>query len=195
MIIWNLNQILFPALGETVADTDEKTLESIWKELGDSSPRKALKAVEQFAIHGEQSAAHFESRIMAMTNIVDQSKIGLYISQLNDKRFDVRDKATDSLMKLRNVAEVQLRKALQEPQAVETRYRLELIIKTPFEKPKIDAPDYRRLQRLIHALELTDDAKASKLLESLAKGHPHIDVAREALDSHRRQVARSANAQ
>ncbi len=183
MLIWDLNQIVFGDLTLSTKKIESNDIEEIWKELGSSTAATSLNAVKEFVRHHPTVVKHVSKRINDTTNIVDQTKIAEYILQLNDKSYDVRHRATEKLRKLRNAAEAALRKALKETKSVETRYRVTSILKTPLGKPKINAEQYRRFQRAIHALELSASPPANQLLQNLADGHPHIDLANEARDA------------
>ncbi len=180
MIIWDLKKVVFPDIGKKEEPLDEAATEANWKALSDASAKKANDAITQFVNHGDLQTDRFSARIKKLTNIVDSTKIDEYIKKLDSNNYSERANATESLLKLRNVAEPKLKRELRITDSVEVRWRIDLILKTPITKPKIAEADFRRLRRLIHALELTANDTAVELLDNLSQGHPHIDVAREA---------------
>ena len=186
MLIWDLNKLVFGDLTLSKEKLETNQIEKIWTELSSSNAETALSAVKDFVRHHPAVVKQVSKRINDTTTLVDQTKISEYISQLNNKSFEIRHKATEKLRKLRNAAEQALRKALRETKSVETRWRVTTILKTPLGKPKIAAGDFRRLQRTIHALELSDSDAGNQLLKNLADGHPHIDLANEARDALKR---------
>jgi hypothetical protein len=120
---------------------------------------------------GQASAALFQRTLLVVP--ASASDVAKLIADLDSPTFATRQKASQMLDTLSEKAEGAMRKALKDNPTLETRQRLEEILK------KADGEVLRRL-RAIDALDQIGTAGAREVLESLAKSTPNPRVAEAA---------------
>ena len=146
--------------------------------LGDNSG-KAHQAIWTL-IDAPQASLSFLAERLRPVAIADQTKIQQWISDLNNENFAVRQTATKELEKVGPQVEFPIQRALQGNLPLETRRRLEQIVKN---LPDVPDPDTVRLIRAIMVLERIGSAEARRVLESLARGAPGARETEEAKSS------------
>lgn len=108
-------------------------------------------------------------RLRAMFE-VDEKKVAQLVGQLEDERFEVREKASRELRSLEDLAEPALRRALAELPSPDLRRRLDALL------ANLDFPDnsprQARLQRAVAVLERVGTAGAIRALLEISKGAP-----------------------
>src|SRR5262249_49458524 len=110
------------------------------------------------------------------------------INDLNSERFADRQKATEALQGLRDLAEPALRKALREKPTLEVCQRVESLL----EKLVNLSPEELRLLRSVEVLENIGTPEALQVLKSLATGAPEARLTQEAKGSLERLAKRPA---
>jgi len=110
-----------------------------------------------------------------------------WIRQLDDDKFDVRERATQELQALGSEARPALQEALEAKPSPETRRRLDTLLSS-----HEDDGECRRLRllRCVRALENIGSKGAHEVLEHLAQSDPESQVgqaAKAALDRIRRK--------
>jgi hypothetical protein len=110
------------------------------------------------------------------------------IADLDSNQFPVRDKATQELEKLAELAHPALKKALAGNPSLEMRQRIETLLDG---WPKW-SPGKLRTLRAITVLEQTGTPEAKQLLERLAQGVPEALLTQEAKGSCERLARRSS---
>jgi hypothetical protein len=100
------------------------------------------------------------------------------IRDLDSDQFAVRQKATEELQKLGELAEAALRRALQGKLPLEQRRRLELLL-APLEGAILAGEALRSL-RAVRVLEHADTPEARHFLQQLADGAEGTRLTREA---------------
>jgi hypothetical protein len=102
------------------------------------------------------------------------------IADLDSERFRIRARATQELEKLGKPAESALREALRDNLNLETRRRIEqLLRKLPPAEAELRYSDRLRISRAIGILERIGTPEARRLLETLAAGPPNTRLTRE----------------
>jgi RNA polymerase sigma factor (sigma-70 family) len=104
---------------------------------------------------------------------VDEKRVARLVADLDDERFEVREKAQAELAKLGAAAEPALRKALQQAPSIELRRRVEGLL-APQQR------NHRRTLRAVEVLELIGTPEAKQLLERLSRDPNDAELARAA---------------
>ena len=164
-------------------------LRELWSDLaGDDAPR-AFRAVRQLALLPEQSFP-FLKKHLRPDPPVDHRRIAQLIADLDNDRFEVREKATIELIRLGKSAEPALRQTLKNPASAEVRLRAERVLGEL--NPSRLSPDLLRALRALEVLERIGTPEARKVIDSLAKGSTHPRVQEEAKASLARLTRRPA---
>jgi WD40 repeat protein len=149
------------------------SLESLWMDLASQNASVAHKAIWTFVSRRDKALAWFRNRL-ALGDRTPPARIQALIQQLDDQRFDVRERASRQLVSILDVVEPSLRRQLSQGScSAEQRRRLELILE---EMPRQQLVT----DRAISVLEYmgTDDAR--KVLEQLASGERNSFLTEEA---------------
>jgi RNA polymerase sigma factor (sigma-70 family) len=157
-----------------------------WAALAGEDARQAYRAIWTFVDYPEQSLPFLGERLRAAP-LPDGPRIARLITDLDDSRFAVREKATQELERLGEVAKPALRKAREEKPPVEVARRIDLLL------DKLGVPTGERLRQLraVEILEHVGTSEARRLLEVLAAGVPAADLTQEAKASLERLARRS----
>jgi hypothetical protein len=102
------------------------------------------------------------------------------IADLDNKRFTVREEATQELEQLGELAEGTLLTALAGRPPIEVRRRIDRILEANKSRRLNPPPDQVRLARAVEVLERIGDPAARKLLATLAQGAPEGPLTRDA---------------
>jgi WD40 repeat protein len=154
-----------------------KELQDLWTGLGDGDAEKAHGALGKLVAAPEQAVPLLGERLRPVP-AVTAARLAELLANLDDNDFPVREQATRELTRLAEVAEEEVRKALQAQPSLEMRRRLEDIVanlEAPFPPPE-------RLQtlRALEVLEQIGTPAARQVLEILSKGAPRAWLTREA---------------
>jgi hypothetical protein len=120
----------------------------------------------------------------------DAARVKRLLADLGSERFAVRQRATDELERLAELAEPALRQLLATDPPLEVRQRLQALLKR-LEWPVSD-PEALRGLRALEALERIATAEARQVLTGLAGGAPDARLTREASEALRRLGKRPA---
>lgn len=190
-------------LGRTIEDLDTVTaaafaktplkdplprerLEQLWQELGDRDVKTAAPALRTLLAGRKDSVPFLKERWKAQMPKPDVERIARLITDLDDARFVVREKATVALDKLGVIAVPFLEKAARETTSGEVRQRAERLLT----KHRVDSsaltPEQLRLVRLIRLLEWSALPEARTALDELARSPLEAGLSEDA----RRALAR-----
>jgi hypothetical protein len=97
---------------------------------------------------------------------------------LNSEKFKVREQASKELRQLDDLAELALRKSLEEKPPLEMRLRVEALLNKLVTRP-LSFSELRQL-RAVEVLEWAGILEARQLLEKLAQGAPAARLTKEA---------------
>src|SRR5262249_48316515 len=109
---------------------------------------------------------------------VENQKLLQFIADLGSSRFAVRQKATDELERLGELAVPVLRKVLADKPALEVRRRGEQLL-ARLERQRMP-PESLRALRAIEALERVGSSEAQQVLKRLAQGASGASVTDDA---------------
>ena len=136
--------------------------------------------------------AQFDHFIFAQAlrpaGLADQTKIQKWITDLDSQTFAIRQTAAKELEKVGDQVQVPIQKALNGNPSLETRRRLEQVLKS---LPDIPGPETIRTIRAIMALERIGTTDARGVLEALAGGAPGARETEEAKESLQRLTQRA----
>jgi hypothetical protein len=106
----------------------------------------------------------------------DAAILARLIEELDSTEFKVRERATEQLRKIGEIAIPRLRKALEGKPSLE----VQRVIKSLLDQPHAWAPQRLREHRALQALEHTADPKGREVLKALATGAPGAQRTEEA---------------
>ena len=194
LITWDIEEILFT--GNDPPDLESELslaqqFEPIWKTLGASSLRLSMRGTSQLAAGGDYYLEALEEKIQATISVHRSSSTEQYIEQLDDPDYQVRQEATEALLKMAKEVEARLRAELKQTTSPEVKYRISMILKHEPPKAKSDLVANRRWLRIILALENINTERSQAILKAVSLGHRNSDIASHAAESLQRNVKRS----
>ncbi|OWK40819.1 High-affnity carbon uptake protein Hat/HatR [Fimbriiglobus ruber] len=181
-LVWDVAALKATAPPAPSNEVVEAAAAAAWADLLGPNAARAFRAREVLVASPKFSVGKAKEVLHAVSG-ADANKVKELIAKLDDDRFDVREAATAALEKLGEVAEAQLREAVEKAPSAEVELRATRILKksdTP------DSPERTRQARAMELLELIGDADARTVLRDLAKGAPQATITREAAAALRR---------
>jgi WD40 repeat protein len=151
-------------------------LQRYWTELAGDGPR-ASAALWALVAAPEQAVQLLAQRLHTPP-APDPERVAQLISDLDDKRFDTRQRATHELRQLAELAEAQLEKAGVRQGSLEFRKRLEQL--RDYLAGPITEPDRLRTVRAVEVLEQIATPEARRLLHRISVDTPDTLLARTA---------------
>ena len=101
-------------------------VKSLWHDLA-ADPVKAYQAIIAYRVAAKQAVVQFKEQLKPAVG-VDAQRIEQLISELEMAKYETRQKATDELEKLGELAEPALRKAMAKGPSLEMRRRLDMLV-------------------------------------------------------------------
>jgi WD40 repeat protein len=143
-------------------------MNSLWSDMASNDPRQAFAAIHQLAGAGNLAVPFMQERIKPPVG-VPAKRLEQLLVDLDSPSFEVRNKASEQLQKLGELAEPALRQALTAQPALELRQRLEKLLE---DAPsfRVPAPDQLQALRSVQVLERIGTAAAQEVLQVLARG-------------------------
>ena len=176
----------FDAKARQILNLTQSELESQWDMLMDNDGGNAQKALWILANSSKQSLPFLQGKLKPVS-LFDQIKIQKWIADLDSETFTVRQAAAQELVKVGDQVQAPIQNALQGKPSLETRRRLEQVLKS---LPDIPGPETIRTIRAIMALERIGTPEARDVLEALARGAPGARETEEARGSVERLARR-----
>jgi WD40 repeat protein len=159
VLIWDLTRL--PARKRERHSPE--MLAGLWPDLEDADPAKAYPAVWALAI-SDQAPAFLLERLRPLLT-ADPQRIARLIADLESDDFDTRERASQELARLGDLAEPALRRALAGNPAADVRKRLTQLLEG------LDGPEgfakRRRLVRAVEVLEALGSHEARKALKQI----------------------------
>jgi RNA polymerase sigma factor (sigma-70 family) len=155
-------------------------LETLWGDLLSDDAARAYRALSALAAAPTQVAPFFKDRLRPIPPVENQN-LRQFIADLGSSRFAVRQKATDELERLGELAVPMLRKALADKPALEVRRRVEQLL-ARLEGQRMP-PERLRALRAIEALERVGSEEAQQVLKQLAQGASGASVTDDAKEA------------
>ena len=172
-LVWDLSR--FTSRGQSKLTDAE--LATCWEDLGRDA-EIASRAMGRLLAAPEQTLALFRKNLKPAPSAASE-QITQLIGELDSKDFKTRERATQELEKLGDVAAPAVQRALDDKLPLEMRRRLESLLQ------KLEGatlpPDTQRQVRAVEVLQGIGTVPARELLEDLAaKGAPDARLTREA---------------
>jgi WD40 repeat protein len=156
------------------------TLDALWSDLADADAVKAYRSVWALTKTPKETTAYVGERLKP-TAAPDAQKVERLVTDLNSDRFAVRDKANQELARLGGLVEPALRKALEANPSLETRQRIEKLLRGLL--GPITLPERLRAVRAVETLELIGTGEAKALLAQYAAGAPRARLTQDATEA------------
>ncbi|GIW78204.1 MAG: hypothetical protein KatS3mg105_0011 [Gemmatales bacterium] len=178
VLAWDITQT-----SETAAAPID--LHGLWKELASLDGAPAYRAAWSFVKRPEESVPFMREHLQMYIG-VDAGRIADLIDKLNDDNFMVRERASEELERLGQLASPALQQTLSKTRSLEVLRRIERILEKQ-KAPEITWPQQRlRVLRAIDVLEKIGTLEARQVLDRLAKGAPEVALMNEAKASLKR---------
>jgi len=181
VIFWDFRNRLFPPL----KDPGEMDFQSIWEQLGSDDVKKSLAATNRL-VHALQTETEVWNQLtenLGLNQPNGTAKASQLLKDLDDRKYEVREKATAGLRamveQIRPLLEQKMLEASQE-----AKWRISRILRIDKLKPDISSAPGRRRHRIVLALELCGSAEAVELLKRIvleSPSQPTVQSAKAAL--------------
>jgi WD40 repeat protein len=156
-------------------------LDRLWNDLASEDGPRAYRAVWSLTAASKQAVPCAQARVRWLLS-ANAKKIAQLVADLDDDDFRVRERATQELEKLVEIAEPALRRALNNSPSLEARRRLERIL-IKHQGPGSWPQERLRALRVIEVLQKIGTPDARELLSTLALGAPDAELMEEARNS------------
>jgi WD40 repeat protein len=159
-----------------------RKLERFWVGLASRNPRQAYPAVWGLGMAPKQAMPLFLEKLTPIALLMNKDHVAKLITELDDDKFPVREKAAQDLEKMGSLIDPILRKALTGVlPSLEVRRRIERILeKIKAEQGGGPSPDVLRASRALVVLERFGTPEAKQLLEKFAGGMPEAQLTQDA---------------
>jgi hypothetical protein len=152
-------------------------LEAAWHALADPDAARAYAGLPRLLATPEQTTAWLQARLRP-TAPLQAGRVAGWLAALDDPRFATREQAARQIVKQPLMLPI-LRQQLRQPQSLELRRRVELLIDAMDEPAVNDVQELRAL-RCVLVLERVNTPAARQLLQALAGGAPQARLTLEA---------------
>jgi hypothetical protein len=178
---WEVFDLEVLGLGTSKAtapkDLQPQELETLWNQLGDSNPRRALAATWTLADGGEKTRRFLAARVHPIC--VSPERTAKLIEDLDDNQFAVREAAFKELERYNTAVEGPIRDGIKKRKSAEVGRRLERLLSS-IEEPAASCKDTLQAVRGIAALEFIGTAESKAILRRVAEGAPLARQTQEA---------------
>jgi WD40 repeat protein len=191
ILLWDVPR-LPQKVGEWPPKADGRSLQAdeldrLWDELAGADAARAFQAILALAGVPGQSVPLLRERLQPVAPVPPE-QLARLLTDLDNDRFGMRERATRELEELGLLAEPALRQALLTRPSLEVRRRIEGVLEKLSKSPW--SPDSLRGVRAVEALEDMGTGEARKLLAVLARGAPEARLTQEAQASLERLAGR-----
>jgi dipeptidyl aminopeptidase/acylaminoacyl peptidase len=166
VLIWDLSGLAVP--DRTTLALHEFERNRFWLQLAGDNSVAAYAAIQKLAADPDHSVAYIRERVRA-TPRLDDSRLQHLLSNLNDDKYAVRERATDNLARLGEIAVPAMAKHLEGPISLESRRRIERLLA---EVPSVPPREVVQTLRAIEVLEMIGTAEARQVIQSMVNGEP-----------------------
>ncbi len=185
IVLWEVSQA---TLGGTADEplTPERLIQ-VWEDLTHADARVARKAMYALGAEPAVSLPFIETKLRELLNTSEASQIAQLIQQLDDQEYMVRERATQTLQQMLEVAADALKKELRRTLSAEVRFRIRLILGSGGKTgPRYSQAEVYRFKRVVQVLESIASEPARQLLQTMANDIPSAEIQ----DDARRALAR-----
>jgi hypothetical protein len=174
ILLWDLTP---PAVPAARAGLTAKERDALWADLAGEDAGRALQAHARLAQSPELTTKMLRD-LLQPAKLPSADELRDLLADLDDADFSRREKATQRLMELGDLAEAALRRALRSEPTPEAGRRIEQLLAMP---PVVRTPEARRHLRAVRILENVASPEARQVLEKLSTGAPEARLTREAM--------------
>jgi len=184
-LIWDVPAFLAatPTLARKLTGAE---LQACWADLAKLDATVAYRAVDSLVAAPVQSVPLLAKQVLPAQPL-DQKTLAKLFTELDDKKFAVRERAQTALKKYGEALVPILEQKLLQPSSLEMRRRLEKLLEQV--TPATPGPETLRAVRSVAVLEYLGTPAACKLLAALADGAPEARLTQEAQAALRRLAA------
>ncbi len=180
LLVWDMTGVLRDGQLPQVAGLQVLDLDNLWNDLASNDNPKGNRALWTLVGAAQQSAPYLTRKVF----LTDPAKIARYITDLNDNKFAVREKASSALASYGRWIEGVLTEAVKNPPSDEVRRRLEKLLMKLRGKEAVTLEQERlRARRVLEVLEQANTPAARALLRQLASGAAEPDLRWTAADA------------
>jgi hypothetical protein len=172
LLVWDLR-----GGRSTGGELSPKELPALWDDLGSADASKAYKAMCTLARSPRHAVPFLRERVRPAP-VPEPKRLARLLAELDSQEFAAREKATRELRELGEVVEPALRHSLDKQPSLETRQRVERLLKE-LEGPVTSASRLQVL-RAVEVLEQAGTAEARAALKVLADGAEAARLTQEA---------------
>jgi WD40 repeat protein len=178
-LVWDLSKRR-RAVAAAPPELVNSEVRQLWEALACEDGGKAYGAMRALAADPARAVALLADLLhpVRALDAGQREEVARLIGELDDNRFDVREKASRQLATLGEAAEAALRLALERKPSHEVRRRLNRVVTALAARRQ--GPDGLRLLRAVEVLERLGTPQARRLLERLAGGAPSARLTKEA---------------
>jgi WD40 repeat protein len=185
ILAWDVDRLALRQ-PERPRDLTQRRLREAWDDLAGADAARAFRAIADLSSVPGKTLPFLQARLRPAV-VEDPRGIARLIAGLDSEDFAAREKATQLLTETVDQAEPALRQALRDQPTLETRRRLEHIL-----RHLQTSPEQQRAWRVCLLLDWLDTPEAEKLLRKLAGGAADCRLTREARATTERRVRRQA---
>jgi WD40 repeat protein len=172
VVLWDVGHCT-----DTLPSGTEQDLNKLWTELGSTDAKVAHRAICALVNVPQKTVKLLRQRLEPQPGM-DAERLAKTLADLDHDRFQVREKATNELARLGELAEPFLRQALARHPSLEVRQRVRMLLSKL--ENSTPAPDHLRTLRAFEVLERIGGSDAMALFEAHA-GHDAVTpLSREA---------------
>jgi WD40 repeat protein len=175
VLIWDVTGR--PTTAHSAVLSSER-LPSLWDDLANKDAAKAFDAIGLLTAMPEQAVSLLKDKLKPAPVRADAKQIARLIADLDNERFEMRQKAMEELGQLGEHAEPALRAALADKPSLEARRRIDELLEGI--RALSATPERLRELRAVEILEHIGTSGARQLLQTLAEGSPAARLTREA---------------
>jgi hypothetical protein len=173
--------VLIWDVGAAVIETSlAKEGDEAWDDLGAKDAKQAYAAICRMVNTPRESVAWLSEHLKPASP-ADATRLARLIADLESERFAVRNRATQELEKLGELAESAVRQRLADNPPLEISQRLEKVLER-LAGPVTDAEKLRAI-RAVEVLEQIGTAEARTVLRDVARGTPEARLTRDAKEA------------
>ena len=158
VVVWRLSELF----------CSDPAPRDLWADLTSNDPAKAYQAVYTLIGGGKETVTFLQQHIHPVPVSTEVRRIPGLLADLDNREFIVREKASEELAKLGDVALPALQKTLAAEPTPEVHSRVKAILEKLLCQPP--TPEQLRVQRTVMVLEQMGSPEAKDLLETLSKG-------------------------
>jgi WD40 repeat protein len=176
-LVWNVDAAIAAARQSPGGDVAEQRFAALWTDLADTDAGRAYSAIRKLSAAPLSAMKLFKTHLRPAA-AVDPQHVAKLVADLDDAEFQVRQKATDELEQIHELAAPALAKALAAKPSLEAQRRLEGL-QQKIQRRQLPVERVRCL-RVIEVLESIPSGEAHQLLLTLAGGVAESQQTKEA---------------